>query len=152
MPNQTIMSTKSGRPRRSSEPARATPSARSISSAGSPGRTRVDYSVDLAQPVHVTTRRVARQGLLPAQSPRRAVNPPKAPPRTVYAPRRPQNALQALFGAWELPPPQLLTVQRLQAAKTCATRHQRREVLFATRSTGSGSKSPKRHYTNRSCK
>lgn len=58
------------------------------------------------------------------------------------------------FGAWSLPPSLLSQVptERLIAADACARRSMRRQVLFAFKSTGKGSGSRKKHYSNRSCK
>lgn len=70
-------------------------------------------------------------------------------PRTVPVRHLPP-AKGVSFGAWSLPPN--LPFKALQAAHTCASRGIRREVLFASRSTGSGSKARRLHFTNRSCK
>lgn len=53
------------------------------------------------------------------------------------------------FGTWSLPPS--VSTPRLQAASTCARRYVRRSVLFASRSTGAGSKARRLHFSNRRC-
>lgn len=63
------------------------------------------------------------------------------------APQRPIRAFS--FGTWYLPPTP--TPERLKAASTCARRFIRREVLFATKSTGAGSRGRRLHFTNRRC-
>lgn len=59
-------------------------------------------------------------------------------------------SVASIFGPWGVGSSQ--PQKRLQEAKTCALRSERREVLFATRSTGKGASTPKRKFTNRSCK
>lgn len=75
------------------------------------------------------------------------VNPHRLVRGLTKAPQRPTRAFS--FGTWYLPP--TLTPERLQAASTCARRYVRRSVLFATRSTGAGSKGRRLHFTNRRC-
>lgn len=77
---------------------------------------------------------------------------PQTPPTRRKAP---PPSLSAFFlGAW--PSPTSLSRQALPSplahGLACARRHSRREVLFATRSTGKGSFSRKKYYSNRSCK
>lgn len=55
------------------------------------------------------------------------------------------------FSAFFATPPLPHLQQRLQGAFSCARRHARREVLFATRRTGKGSGAPKKHFTNKRC-
>lgn len=63
------------------------------------------------------------------------------------APNRPTRAIN--FGSWSLP--SRITAERLKSAHTCAKRHRRREVLFATRSTGAGSHGRRLYFSNRRC-
>lgn len=60
--------------------------------------------------------------------------------------------LQSLFGTWQLPTPPRPQSKASEAVSTCVARHQRREVLFATRQTGAGATAPRKKFTNRSCK
>lgn len=59
------------------------------------------------------------------------------------------------FGAWHLPPlSEVFSSSRplLEQAAVCARRRIRRELLFAVRGTGAGSKGRRLHFSNRSCK
>lgn len=67
-------------------------------------------------------------------------------------PRKPAISVKALFGSWELPPPQRPAAKALQAVSTCVARSQRREVLFANGRTGQGSLALRRKFTNTRCK
>lgn len=67
--------------------------------------------------------------------------------------------LKDLFGAWEATTPPARVKEALQRAKNpladavhCVKSKVKRQILFATRSTGKGSHSPKLHYSNRNCK
>jgi len=72
----------------------------------------------------------------------------KAPTRRTYSTTYVDPG--AIFGTWTMSTP-TPSPKTLQAASTCARRHVRREVLFATRSTGAGSKGRRLHFTNRRC-
>lgn len=92
-----------------------------------------------------------RAQLAPRRAPQRLVRY-GSPRRAVTRPKRPQTPLHGVFGGWELPPYLLTHQKAAKAALTCARRHSRRSTLFALRLTGAGAHSPKKHYTNRSCK
>lgn len=89
---------------------------------------------------------------------RPAVLPPASVPQrgkrhrpVASAPQGRKRAPQAVsFGAWSLPPFPSLNVA--SKALTCARRGIRREVMFAKRQTGAGSKGWKKHFSNRRCK
>lgn len=72
-------------------------------------------------------------------------------PATAFTLTRTRRRPVAAFSSWFPTLPPVSTVKRLLGAFSCARRAQRRETLFATRRTGAGSRSPKRHYSNRRC-
>lgn len=74
------------------------------------------------------------------------------PARPLTAAKKPVFSPQSLFGSWELPTPHARVAKAPDALKTCIQRHERREVLFATRSTGAGSQARRLNFTNRRCK
>lgn len=75
------------------------------------------------------------------------VNPHRLVRGLTKALQRPTRAFS--FGTWYLPT--MHSFETLKVAETCAIRHIRREVLFARRMTGAGSKGRRLHFTNRRC-
>ncbi|AZL83033.1 hypothetical protein [Apis mellifera associated microvirus 47] len=138
------MSKKARRSTRSTEPARPPYSGARPSPAGSRDWPDLLFSRSTVYPRSTSVAHRAdriRQTLVAAYQRRVAESLRKAPIRAPGA---------FSFGGWSLPPSMLS--QKLQAASVCARRSVRREVLFATRSTGPGSHARKRHYSNRSCR
>ena len=117
------------------------PSQRDISpvTRAAAGSRSLSYWTDLPQ----SRPELAAPASVPQRGKRRAAAP--IPPGA-----RKRASEPVSWGEWTLPP--TFPKQTLQKALTCARRAIRREVLFAKRQTGAGSKGWKKHFSNRSCK
>lgn len=98
-------------------------------------RSRVDVAY-LARPPSAGVAETVHRAVLRPVS-RRTVTQPASRPGL------PGQPASAIFGPW--------SIGQVRSAFTCARRYVRRSVLFATRSTGKGSRARRRHFSNQRC-